>query len=927
MAPLTWRNVQAPNFADSNYLHGLSARLFDQGIRSAMEGLDRFRNITQDEQSAALMRDVIAAGNDPTAIRQTVAGRDATFLTPDALRFANAQPGILLDREQARATIDGTRANTALTGVRTDQGRYDLGRSQTLDGREDARFAAQEQARPILYQAERLARAGNPGAAQALLDRYQQLLSAAGHEPSALYGNVSSGFRGGMEDTQDAIRHDEFVYQARNLRDSRQLLDLVGQNFNDPESAIRGVRDLQAQGHISSDLASEAISLIPQSGLWTPLSEDEQRLQRGLGINVSRGRGRGDSSWYTGARGTRAGEGTPDVNRVLNEFMGTVEQGGLTNPYALAAVEAYGHRESGFRPENVTGTWEDSSETGQPGRSGGVMSLRNDRYDNMLEYTGGDLSPSAQGNYFLNENPVLIGRLNQVRSVEEANEILADAWRFAGYNNREGGEYQARLNLANKIYDQRTNQTISGNTQPPGMVQPGNINLNNRPRVETPDGRIATVRSMSVNINGREVLIPTVSDNGELLSEDEAIELYRQTGRHLGIFDNPEAASAYAEQLHEDQERQYVGTSPQRVQDIGPQEVVRPSPAVDQAVVAQEPRHEWLQPGGLNRDAAELFSRFGEAAVNQGAGLVDLVNIPFRGAARYLTGEDVFSPLGRVDFNDDGYGQSYWVPGRSPTEDLRPEDRPRMTSAQLAEQIMNEVGGIDPGTPDVQLGGRRDRVTLSQAIEGLRTARNTLNMDRTFNTYASIDAALAQGRDGPSTAAVAKEMTSDEGSFPDIEASDMRDVINRVMDEGKVPSAAVARVLIEDSARINPPGWFSRNFGSGEARADINDIIETWANYQSDRNDGGSRIQGGVSRLNIRERINEAGNSIDSLNTILESAIRARDEAVSKASTTAEKQRIIDEYEREVFPLIDQRVQAIVGSDLLESYSRGTTNR
>lgn len=823
MAPLTWRNVQSPNFADVNQLYALSANLFNRGIESAMQGLNNFRNITQDEQSAALMRDIIAAGNDPAAIRQAVAGRDATFLTPDALRFANNQPGVLLDREQARAAIDGTRANTALTGVRADQIRYNLGRSQTLDKREDARFAAQEQARPVLYQVERLAREGNLGAAQALLDQHQQLLSAAGYDPSALYGNVSSGFRGGIGDAQDAIRHNEFVYQARNLKDARQLLNLVGQHFGDPDSAIRGVQDLQAQGHISSDLASEVISLIPQSGLWTPLSEDEQNLQRGLGFIPFGGRGSGDSSWYTGARGTRAGGESADVNRVLNEFMGTVEQGGLTNPYALAVVEAYGHRESGFRPENVTGTWEDNSETGQPGRSGGVLSWRNERYDNMLEYTGGDLSPSAQGSYFLNENPVLIGRLNQVRSIEEANEILANEWRFAGYNKREGGEYQARLNLANKIYENRF--------------------------------------------------------------------------------------------------------GPQEVQDAGSQEVVRPSPAVDQAVVAQEPRHEWLQPGGLNRDAAELLSRFAEAAVNQGAGLVDLVNAPFRGAARYLTGEDVFSPLGRVDFNDDGYGQSFWVPGRSPTEDLRPEDRPRMTSAQLAEQIMNEVSGSDPGTPDVQLGGRRDRVTLSQVTEGLRTARNTLNMDRTFNTYASIDAALAQGRDGPSTAAVAKEMTSNEGSFPDIEASDMRDIINQVMDEGKVPSAAVARVLIEESARIKPPGWFSRNFGSGKVRADIDDIIEIWANYQSDRNAGGSRIQGGVSRLNIRERIIESGNSLDSLNTILESAIRARDDAISKASTNAEKQRIIDVYEREVFPLIYRRIQSIVGSGLLESYSRGTTNR
>jgi hypothetical protein len=92
----------------------------------------------------------------------------------------------------------------------------------------------------------------------------------------------------------------------------------------------------------------------------------------------------------------------------------------------------------------------------------------------------------------------------------------------------------------------------------PGLLQRGNIDMTTRPLVRNPDGSVSTIRSMSYSPGaGREVLIPTVSNEGTIMKGREAVPYWGGRGQNLGVFSNPEDADAYAQKLHEMQARYF----------------------------------------------------------------------------------------------------------------------------------------------------------------------------------------------------------------------------------------------------------------------------------------------------------------------------------------------------------------------------------
>lgn len=98
-----------------------------------------------------------------------------------------------------------------------------------------------------------------------------------------------------------------------------------------------------------------------------------------------------------------------------------------------------------------------------------------------------------------------------------------------------------------------------------GQYGAGNIDLYDRPQYRNANGSISTVDSTSYNIDGQEVLLPTVwNRNGtpyHSQNDEEILQHYRDTGEYLGKFSTVEEANDYAEKLHLEQQERYPSST------------------------------------------------------------------------------------------------------------------------------------------------------------------------------------------------------------------------------------------------------------------------------------------------------------------------------------------------------------------------------
>lgn len=144
-----------------------------------------------------------------------------------------------------------------------------------------------------------------------------------------------------------------------------------------------------------------------------------------------------------------------------------------------------------------------------------------------------------------------------------ANSIRHD--QLSGY--RRTMQERQRQVLPTLIHDQqsgyrRTQQQRAEYDRMLGKYGAGNVDLHDRPQYKNADGSISTVDSVGFNIDGKEVLLPSVwIKNGKPYhsqSDDEILQHYYDTGEYLGRFDSIAEANSYASKLHTAQDYYYT---------------------------------------------------------------------------------------------------------------------------------------------------------------------------------------------------------------------------------------------------------------------------------------------------------------------------------------------------------------------------------
>lgn len=146
-------------------------------------------------------------------------------------------------------------------------------------------------------------------------------------------------------------------------------------------------------------------------------------------------------------------------------------------------------------------------------------------------------------------NPTLVGEMRRASRTRN----IGNATSYLGGNKltiyaKDKQEFYTSLDELRSL--------LSGSPPPTssikGLITPGNIDLLNRPQVANPDGTVSTVRSITIEQDGKFYLIPTVIGN-KVVSNKEAIDSFNKTGKHLGVFDTEANADKYAQQLHNQQ--------------------------------------------------------------------------------------------------------------------------------------------------------------------------------------------------------------------------------------------------------------------------------------------------------------------------------------------------------------------------------------
>jgi len=237
MAPLTWRNVDAPSVGGALEATRMMSLLLDRGLANAGDGLARFQDQNANRNTNALVMDAMRI-QDPNALRESLmngtlmAGVDPNNIKPAAFDFVNNQQQKLLAAQQANANI---------TGTNLDNRQQATGMASAADQK-----LAQAEAAPLLAEITSLAASGDPAKrarAEALTIERASLLNRAGYDPSkVITGNMDTS-NAGMKLNQNVAQNQDFFDTRYKGRDADSIVDIAVKNSPNAEAAIKTIQN------------------------------------------------------------------------------------------------------------------------------------------------------------------------------------------------------------------------------------------------------------------------------------------------------------------------------------------------------------------------------------------------------------------------------------------------------------------------------------------------------------------------------------------------------------------------------------------------------------------------------------------------------------------------------------------------------------
>ncbi len=564
MAPLTWRNVDAPSFAGANDLWAQSSKNFNNAIGLLDSGIGGFQDAKTTAQSNALAQEVMKY-QDPAAYEAALragtvgAGLDPRYLTPAALDFQNQHKASLLAEDKAALDITGAGLDNQGKGINNQTGQFNLDQGRQAAALAATQRAVLPEANRIRAQIQSMADSGDPvqmQAARKLSLENADLLSKAGLDPTTLLDKSNTVFdeaRGRNKSIQGDSEYWKGVGQTKAA--DNKVTEIVSKTA-DPATAIKAI---QADNTLDLGTKKKAIEKITQDAaiLFKPidpiqsaidsLTRNEPDLTNGL--DITKPATNAQTIAYTNKNATR--------NKPLSNNL----SGAVNNAFSPvgAEFEVFSGGQDSTGPNRTGSHRHDDGNAGDGffKRNGKTLSWDNEGDKPFITQILRNLKASGvtgigTGEGYMKPNSFHIGYGDPALWGKDGLSKNAPSWLRDIWTNAPGPDGT-----------QKTNSFVGS---PDAKTLGEAPIIANKPQLQNTDGTISTEQTTTIKDNGNWINIPTVI-NGQKMADADAVELYKQNrndavGRFKTLKEAEDAAQKRSDDIGKQLDRAANGEQP-----------------------------------------------------------------------------------------------------------------------------------------------------------------------------------------------------------------------------------------------------------------------------------------------------------------------------------------------------------------------------